>query len=126
MEVKQFRIGNLVYKNSCGSLEVEEVTHLKMFMEIDEINNYNPIYYLPIPLDEDHVFNLGIINNEIQLDNGDKIQIDINNNTVWLGGCDSCIDGHGFTIENVKYLHQLQNICFDLTGIELIKRSINK
>jgi hypothetical protein len=42
--------------------------------------------------------------------------IDICLTEVFLGGMDSCVNGHGFLLEDVKYVHRLQNIVYSLTS----------
>jgi len=42
--------------------------------------------------------------------------IDICLAEVFLGGTDSCVNGHGFLLEDVKYVHRLQNIVYSLTS----------
>ena len=45
--------------------------------------------------------------------------IDICLTEVFLGGMDSCVNGHGFLLEDVKYVHELQNITYWLAKKEL-------
>jgi hypothetical protein len=54
----------------------------------------------------------------IEFKNGNEIQIDLNKGEVFLGGSESCVSNMGF-YSNAKYLHQLQNLYFALTGEEL-------
>lgn len=54
-----------------------------------------------------------------------ELQIKINENKYVLFGSESCTSGQCF-IGNIKHLHQLQNLYFDLTGEELtIKPPVN-
>jgi len=115
MEAKNFKIGNYYLDiNDCLS----EMSSYELYqMTIKENKgNLGIMEYQPIPITETKLLELRMNISELKLANGNKIELDIRNNTVWLGGNESCIDDHGFVIENVKYIHQLQNLLFDLIG----------
>jgi hypothetical protein len=103
MKASELRIGNLVYKNGIAT----EITADTM---LDILRYTTP--FEPIRLTEDIVIDLGL--NAVELENGEwfyqNSKFRLNKNYA------------GFYYSknlNIKYVHQLQNLYFALTGEEL-------
>jgi hypothetical protein len=106
MKIEELRIGNLV-KNGLGEFIIIK-------NNINEINTggYFLITLEPIPLTEDLVIDLGL--NAVELENGEWFY---QNNKFRLNK-----NYAGFYYSknlDIKYVHQLQNLYFALTGCEL-------
>ena len=108
MKANELRIGNIVYL-----VDKEKIWEILDGHEIDECDE-NPLVQ-PIPLTEEWLLKFGFISNPYE-DRYEKGSIHI-----------ECLKTKGETylwIENmphIKYVHQLQNLYFALTGEELTK-----
>tara|TARA_R110000772_G_scaffold145504_1_gene255489 strand:+ start:31209 stop:31523 length:315 start_codon:yes stop_codon:yes gene_type:complete len=100
IQANELRIGNLF--NPIIDVKVEA------WMLLPE----SKIVFEPIPLTEDWLVRFGFDKNEYKKEvwfSGNKLAIDFRNGQYFI---------RGYEI-NVKYIHQLQNLYFALTGTEL-------
>lgn len=111
MEAKELRIGNLLNHNNgfvVGPFTVNSI-HIS---DLEKDNAYAKEYE-PIPLTEEWLIKFGferwndVYNNFYHKLNG----IEIENGNIYVG--------HG---NKIKYVHQLQNLYFAITGEELKKQ----
>lgn len=133
MKASELRIGNLVYVT-------DNLTNL-IFKEITPINIHNlmhltgwdkspvDIEFEPIPLTEEFLLKFGFVN----IDKGDNdfitytdsehnyyLQIDVRRKDgKYLILDNSFYDLRAFSMVDIEYVHQLQNLYFALTGNEL-------
>lgn len=126
MNANELRIGNFVYdtKGQVNTIDLEAITYIVK----EPLNQVKPI-----PITEDWLKRFGFNKFEstkytsynsinIEGDEGEIKQLEI-----WLSNgfastfvlCDKNQDGIIFS-QNIKYVHQLQNLYFALTGYELI------
>jgi len=129
IQANELRIGNWIYVVDAGNFQVES---LDMYdRDTDPSILVNEEYYLqrcePIPLTEEWLLKFGF---EI---GGNHISTNLTTAKIkgfaintysnfdekywWLGYYTNSVNSH------IKYLHQLQNLYFSLTGIELIYNS---
>jgi len=126
MEPKELRIGNnVLYRNDLKT--ISSINKTDVCFEEDE-DRFFPIREIgPIPLTRDRVKQLGF---ELFDDNKDLnvwktgkgfIIIEENLSDKWENFCFDYSEGR-YQIEQtrIKFTHQLQNICFSLTGEELL------
>lgn len=126
----ELRIGNLI--DCFGICEVIKIgqKNIKISRETDtglllEKVPLNSLELKPIPITEEILMKCGFdkwnghkyFDKNVDLDC--SIQIALERNIMYLCGNDACTEGHCFELQNVKYLHQLQNLYFALTGKEL-------
>lgn len=110
----ELRIGNWIELKNSGFVKVDADN-------IGDIVN-NPYIFEPIPLTPEILQQCGLnqmTNTKMfykEFENGNYLQIA--DNEISLGGNDSSTGGMTFNIE-CKYVHQLQNLYFTLTGEEL-------
>lgn len=111
MEAKELRIGNIIKRKGI----IVNADHQSFY----DLIRY-PDQYEPIPLTEDWLFRFGfdwdsdIVNEEIghQWYEFKSLKLDlVNNNFVYVGW--------QLPVLQIKYVHQLQNLYFALTGEEL-------
>lgn len=107
MDIKELRIGNFI--------KIHEIT---IRFEFEDLK-FNPLFITPIPLTEEWLLKLGfdLINNEYhQSRNHDlKLHWTVNKNKLIPEFNEKrFVTGYDF-----KYVHQLQNLYFALTGEEL-------
>lgn len=119
MKPSEIRIGNLAMSQdgnvlSCMGITAHNHEHRGVFWYGDELGFYESIEDMkPIPLTEEWLVKFGFENGELLVFEGyvlfkkfpDIITLEIDGNRMPL---------HGF-----KYVHQLQNLYFALTGEEL-------
>ena len=122
MKAEELRIGNLVLVDGVETT----ITNL----EITEGEIVDPIDPQPIPITEDRLKRLGFVHDYQELAE-DSYTITIGNETLLRVerdgsyGFEDSIPIKGWDIDyvcggvNLKYLHQLQNLYFALTGEEL-------
>lgn len=112
MKVNEFRIGNLF--NQFGNV------HCVTWCTLKELENApeDQLWCKPIPLTEEWLLRFGFENN--------YIQYEWTNWGMWVekGLAYEYIVSHGFAntkseLISIKYVHQLQNLYFALTGEEL-------
>jgi len=105
MEAKELRIGNLV-QFTTGSI-------YKVDMLYNDFSSL--LYWMPIPLTEEWLLKFGF---EIKQGRfGNEYWGKINLYTASNKKIVFCFDG---CLKGIKYVHQLQNLYFALTGQELI------
>jgi len=122
MEARELRLKNLITTDFHGIGEISAIGDQTILYS----RNYNSInidLIKPIPLTEEWLLKFGIKDYEIILDNESIIEISIHNSSFWIGGELACISKHGFQGNNLKYVHQLQNLYFALTQKELILKT---
>lgn len=87
-----------------------------MMKEIDEGEKG----YEPIPLTSELLEKCGVKDGTFWSKLvGGSIEMDLGKNEAYVGGLESCTDSQVYIVSNFKYLHQLQNLFFALTGREL-------
>ena len=110
MKMGDLRLGNWVY-NSRGE-----------YYKIDRLNDYLSSIFEPILLDENLYRKIASNpNNNLCLDNnftttGKKIEVKFLFNSLFVVSSFRNFEG---LLREVKYVHQLQNLFYDLTGKEL-------
>ena len=110
MKAGDLRLGNWVY-NSRGE-----------YYKIDRLNDYLPSIFEPILLDENLYRKIASNpNNNLCLDNNStktdkKIEVRFLFNSLFVVSSFRNFEG---LLREVKYVHQLQNLFYDLTGKEL-------
>lgn len=119
MESKELRVGNLVYESKRS-----KILRKKIGVEICEIKSLN-IHHLesfpesenfePIPLTEEWLLKFGYIKGKIYYTEKEHGTISFYFNDSEELKCEV----YDWTYDNIKYVHQLQNLYFALTGEEL-------
>lgn len=114
MTASELRIGNLIFDDY---REIVVDVHINILRSI--INN-NPCFYKPIPLTEEWLLKLGFQEhpNDYYYFGGYKIRFDLDNDLNPIKFCFLFFDIGDWEME-IKYVHQLQNLYFALTGEEL-------
>ncbi len=125
MNANEFRIGNFVYDTFNASYDIIQIDldDFCVMRNYQMSNHENP--YQPIPITKDWLVKFGFVKDEnVYLNNNIYVQyvlnmiaIRINDNAVLIKNTDwVCIT----TFENpIKYVHQIQNLYFLLSGNEL-------
>ena len=125
IKAKDFRIGNFVNWKGCTS-EIKEIFlnsneyifGLKYEMPNNQFDNKTTLDIQPIPLTEEWLLKFGIDHNKTIEKKGGNIEIELKSGHVVVLGSDSCTVGMCYFVE-CKFVHQLQNLYFCLTGEEL-------
>lgn len=110
MKANELRIGNLYLNNG-----VVDTVSVGLLGYLDQ---NNPIGVDPIPLTEEWLIKAGLEGKFITIGDDVHFEYDVKNNELIIGGPDACTYGQCFCAE-CKYVHQLQNLYFALTGEEL-------
>jgi len=124
---KELRIGNLVYSNSdiakVSGIKTGKLTlNIKVFRSNYEFDNNKSIK--PITLTEEWLLRFGFekrvtINHSLQYFIGENpITHDWLFDILWLEGYSEPFYRNGF--HKIKFVHQLQNLYYGLTGSELV------
>lgn len=103
----ELRMGNYILSPDTGNPVKVELNHLKCILDNQLFNGKS---YSPIELTEEWLLNLGFRKSFRGKWQKDELAYDI------YGG--NGLYMHGVTLE-IKYVHQLQNLYFSLTGKEL-------
>lgn len=116
----ELRIGNLVYhKDNPLPQKVDGLDLYKIQSEY--ISEYSmPDYFKPIPITEEWLLNLGLRKHILSGKDDAVYYINHEGKTVlgyWL--IDGAVNIGEFIPKNIKYVHELQNLYFVLTGVEL-------
>jgi len=125
MKTNEWRLGNLLQINHNGVVEYWKVSGLddENGLKIKLFNsNTTPIYdgnykHEPIPLTEELLLKCWF-----KKSSGQSFEIILNDWTKLYYNCgyfEISINGHAFSLNHIKYLHQLQNLYFVLTQQEL-------
>ena len=114
INAKELRIGNYVHSLETG--ETQKITGItEEHPYINSITfdypNYDEIE--PIPLTEEWLFKLGFINDRVL----EFYRNDITDSTIIIDYNFICLLGYSHV--KLKYVHELQNLYFALTGSEL-------
>ena len=118
MKANELRIGNLVKTdNSTKNYTDIEIVDLEILKEIFNGSEF----YNPIPLTEEWLLKFGFAKQ------CDYLYFDFENGNISFNdeikkGISLCIGTYcssGLAFENIKHVHQLQNLFFALTGEEL-------
>jgi hypothetical protein len=115
MKSTDLRIGNLILKNN----EIYEISSL-FFVDLHDgtIRENNNYVIKPIPITEEWLLKFGFKKHLTE----DTYPTFAKNMLNWNDGILYLI-GYGF-INHINYLHQLQNLYFALTGVELIIKDL--
>lgn len=117
MDIKELRIGNLIERNGVIA-KIELINN-----EIDEVYFIGEDFYYndfccninPIELTEDLLLNFGFRTEENYCFELDNIAINTKRELMWIyTKCRNNVE-----LMMPEYVHQIQNIYFDLTGCEL-------
>ena len=129
MITNELRLGNYIYWNIPYKMETKTIHKVVLINE--KTINTNPISlgldicdYLPIPLTEDWLIKFGFEKTDMDFYNitlPDKYKVYLSC-TMILGRFEVCQSSYGFCVD-CKYVHQLQNLYFALTGKELTIKS---
>jgi hypothetical protein len=76
-------------------------------------DDFDPILLTPEILEK-----FGLNGTKIDFEKSIKINVSLSNNVVYIGNATST---SGTVVKDIKYLHQLQNLYFALTGKELVE-----
>jgi len=128
VEAKNFRIGNLVSHNGFNgyvySIEAAQPRKEERFSDKDLVTLFNngiitlPIDEInPIPLTEQHLIDFGA---EIFQTNRKGLQKSYKLARILFDISNSGLIYHASTRKIVPYVHKLQNLIYELKGIELI------
>lgn len=116
MKASELRIGNWIDGNASG--EYFKITAKQI---LDFYDDPLDDYYQPVPLTEEWLVKFGINNVSVTrikcyqtILGYYNITIEDNIFKFWISDCDDC----RFALD-IKYVHQLQNLYFALTGEEL-------
>jgi hypothetical protein len=114
MKAAELRVGNLLLNPY--SDEPEIVDRIKRSTALNtewEVNEEHPDFFKPIPLTEEWLLKFGFRDNTLAYeiykqvgDAGYSLVDDVGDGSIWY-------------VPPVKYVHQLQNLYFALTGTEL-------
>lgn len=110
MKSTELRLGNYVYK--INTYDGTKCTHSFEVRDFHNIDGFEPI-----PLTEEWLLNLGFTRFGDWYIIDDELSISLFNNRSTYG------NEHEQEINHVKYVHQLQNLYFALTGEELTLNS---
>ncbi|MCP1996643.1 hypothetical protein [Flavobacterium sp. HSC-61S13] len=125
MEANELRIGNAVtYKDK--TVIVEAITSDGISVSGYENGRFTPVYLCnvnlkPITITEDVLLRHGFIylhDKHSFFIHGNEVNIKIDKKIRWIAWCNTVL-----TNVEIKYLHQLQNLYFILTGKELIEKT---
>ena len=120
MEVRELRIGNLVQDNKGNTIEVDA----SLFVADMDPNGYFDLSdCLPIQITPEWLEKLGFIRSDktYSYQTSDQFYIDWTmEDGICLNGIYDDIMSNGDKLEHIKYIHQLQNLYYALTGDELI------
>jgi hypothetical protein len=111
MTINELRIGN--YIEWVGVKSDSRILNLKDFNIVYESLNNNESYFKPILLTEEWLLKLGYIKKTPFFENNSIIEFYETYDKILR--CEL----YGMTVDNIKYVHQLQNLYFALTGEEL-------
>ena len=115
MEARELRIGNWArYVKGVAFYGGDET-------EIGYRDLENSEMFEPIPLTEEWVIKLGLIEGDfVKLEKNEAFLIDVSTETVWIGDVTDFEYSAGV---HCKYVHQLQNLYYALTSEELVIQS---
>jgi hypothetical protein len=131
MTAKELRIGNLIYhhyytrvpgtpdeKEHFDICKVESIEHELI------VNGKNTVaWYQPIPLTEERLVELGFKKLTDRAIGFKQSSYSIGNGMVIVNFDDGLLNVDFYRTLNYKYVHQLQNLYFALTGSELTIKS---
>jgi len=120
MKVSEFRIGNLVNQIIYHSFYNEEKVIEIEWQELMLISRDNSNKYHPIPLTEEWLVKFGLTRSETDNKRFFMCGVDI-----YFFSTDKIIFNPSSSVLSIslKHVHQLQNLYFALTGIELTFKS---
>jgi hypothetical protein len=123
MRASELRIGNLILYNKCGSFKCKSTVIKVGFETIFNVaNKFKNFHYNSIPLTEEWLLKFGFTRHHTDYSNNIIFIKNVPNNTEFEWGVYPNEVGSGIQIQNrelLRYVHQLQNIYFALTGEEL-------
>ena len=130
IQINELRIGNLISPMGKSFTKVEGFDiYNDMILSSDFAERTND-FFEPIPITEQWLVKFGfncvnrpkmafkLYHNEEKADFSSMILKEVGNNPVWVYAGNNRWTINPFTVE-LKYVHQLQNIYFALTGIDL-------
>lgn len=121
MEVQELRIGNYV-KIFDTITQIEGMSTWDNFIQSSNFAEREISEFEPIQLTEEWLLNFGFIRHHEDYSNNIIYIKNVYNNTEFEWGVYPNEIGSGVQIINrkeLKYVHQLQNLCYSLTGEEL-------
>jgi len=116
VHAKELRIGNLVWTKSTATSinQNNEVLTIVCMVRVEDCEEY-----IPIPLTENYLLRFGfkLMNPDYWIKDEPYIRFYLDNNNELH--CSIGDDENGFLYNKIKFIHQLQNLYFALTGEEL-------
>jgi len=117
MKIQELRIGNLIFRKSdMFKSEVHSVWPNSVKLWCNPLALFDEAEVEPIPLSEEILLKCGF---EKSLMYSNDLQLTFGQSTIFFNVKSSTVEIGDFVIENFKYLHQIQNLIFSLTGQEL-------
>lgn len=118
MKAEELRIGNLVFLQKDGDKKEYQIDSGFDLYKLDESDCAD---ISPIPITEDWLVKLGFKTDGYGEFERDQILLDCEYTDAgeWI-----VMYCKAYIKADIKYLHQLQNLCFALTGIELAVKQL--
>jgi hypothetical protein len=125
MEAKELRIGNYVHDRLHREVVVKQIRedHLIFYLSNDSKIKHNIKTFQPIGLTEEWLLKFGfekdgvLIDYAVCISNSKILGIDLKNKRAHCYHITPSVQGANLC--SIKYVHQLQNLYFGLTGDEL-------
>jgi hypothetical protein len=115
MKSTELRIGNYLQKDLSidDIIEIQVIVGDLLIIQIEE--DMQQSSYFPIPLTEKWLIKFGYVRNKYGTMSKDGVLLS------WMGNNKYCFNADSCTNKSIhlEYVHQLQNLHFALTGIEL-------
>ena len=120
MEANELRIGNLVGSYNKGEEDRVLTINAQNILVEAKANKQGYTRYRPIPLTEEWLLKFGFMKSKVssQFDK-EKLTIQIANELEYHKKGRVYFNSWAILEESIKYVHQLQNLYFALTGEEL-------
>jgi hypothetical protein len=124
INAQELRLGNLIKKSSTGQIYKVSAGMIVGIEVENESPQFEPLYE-PIPLNEELLEKIGFVKSVI--DRYKSWQLQVNERVKFLY-CDNKLDFgilsvaqyEWLNIAEIKYIHQLQNFYYSITGKELV------
>lgn len=122
LRIEELRIGSLVFDSKTCNVDRVDAVHIGRVLTDDHQIGYREIKPVGIPLNEERLIgfgfeisSMGAIKKRIIGDEVAKFKLTYSGSDWWL----EKIYGSCFGYRPIKYVHQLQNIYYELTGEHL-------
>jgi len=121
MKANELRVGNFVYEPLNENKKAFKVFEIYHEEDYDKINYFNALNFKPVQLTEDWLTNFGFKRIKVgigwvyEYSNGVVAFSEVINNNKKLFAFNYSTEKYNY----INYVHQLQNLYFALTGVEL-------